>query len=133
MSYELEATRIQSRFQTQWQAARPTIPVDYGASGFEAPTNTAWVELTVQPNDARNEALGPEVRNYGAVIIRIFVPHLLGQRLAKQLMDSATPIFNNAKFNGITCWASSPTWLGLGDQGRYQATVRTPYYWRTIT
>lgn len=133
MTYALEAQRIQARFKTQWASAQPTIKVDYGESGFEAPSNSAWVELTVQPNDATNAALGHEVRNFGAIIIRVFVPHALGARLARQLMDSATPIFNNARFNGIRCWASVPTWLGLGDLGRYQATIRTPYYWHTIT
>lgn len=133
MTYALEAQRIQARFQTAWQVARPTIRVDYGESGFEAPTNQAWVELIVQPNDAANSALGHEVRHYGAVIVRVFVPIVLGDRLARQLMDSAEPIFSNASFYGIKCWASQPTWLGLGDLGRYQGHIRTPYYWRSVT
>jgi len=126
MSYESEASAIESRFSTQWGS---TTLVEYDNVQFVPTPGTAYVKLEIHNGKAVRAGLGPAYtqRSPGIISINIFTGRDGGSREGRVLADSVAAVFRDWKSSGITC--EMPTITRLGDVGDWFVyNVSTPFY-----
>jgi hypothetical protein len=130
MSFADTENLIRSRFNTQWTALRPTIPVFYDNAGddVEPPENSEWVRLTVLPGDSQQVEMGRlrRWRRVGVIIIQIFVPAASGTGLAQELGDTVKQIFEGITVSSVIFRATSLNRVGL-DGAWLQYNATTPF------
>ena len=117
MGFAATEAVIRQRFDTEWQAARPTIPYVFDNVGDDviAPNDQAWVRLTVLPGLSNQVELGKvrRWRRLGQVIIQIFVPAASGTGLALELGDTVRDIFEGITVSGVIFRATTLNRVGL--------------------
>lgn len=131
MSYKQELLDIQSRFDTQFAAAKPGVPIAYENIEFTPPDNAYWVRLYILNGDANQISLGAAKslhRFVGVIVVQVFGPANEGEAGVRDVADAVANIFRAVDFgSGITC--RSPTYTRVGVQGAYfQGNVSAPFY-----
>lgn len=131
MTFISARNAIQNEFGTAWTLAQPTIPVVY--DNLETPPQGgAFVRLAVANSDSQQTALGDGARRwrqFGQVVVGVFVPKGTGPKLTDELVDSITAILRSKTIGGFVV-TRSPSPQSPMEQGAWWVTnVLTDFYW----
>lgn len=134
MSFASDAITIKSRFETQWAARRPTVPIFRenvdSTSDVPPDAGTPWVRISVFPGNGDQETMGDAgvgfYRFDGVALIQIYTPRGEGAGLASELADDAAGIFRGKTVNGVNFDAPSATKFP-SDGVFYQINLTVPY------
>jgi hypothetical protein len=138
MTYAAELASIETRFLDNYTGT----PVAMDDSGpvidpdtrliVDQPDDAAWVRLSVRGAREEQASLGgvatKQFRNFGLIMIQIFVPTRDGHAAGRALADTIGAIFRTQQFGGITCRASSVSEQGKIAGGWIQTNVDVAYF-----
>lgn len=134
MSFNDTRRAIEARFQTQFAAERPTVPIRFDNVRGAEPETEPFVSLTIIEGTGHQDTSGstPLLRYEGEIVVAIFVPEREGTIEASQIADDVDAIFRRASFSfgssgRILCYVPSRVRIGVDEGGFYQLQVRTPY------
>lgn len=128
-SFTENESLIRSRFNTQWSALRPTVPMLFDNVGDQnQPEDEAWVRLVVLPGASGQVEFGMtrRWRRAGVISVQIFVPAATGTGLAMELGDTVREIFEGLTVSGVIFRATSLNRVGI-DGAWLQYNAQTPY------
>jgi len=91
------AAAIRTKFDTDWTAANPTVPVYWENENNELPSDQPFVHVSIRYGAARIATIGGDGSNVhrqsGEVIIRVFEISTYGMERARDYADDAATIF----------------------------------------
>lgn len=131
MNFDAERISIESRFASLWQSE----DISFENISFKPPRDIQGAALPFVRISIRNSASFTDAIAAGSVVnqhtgriwVQVFVPEGTGTALARQLADQAAVVFDNARFNGIKCYAAEIKSVGNDGLGYYQLNVSIPY------
>jgi hypothetical protein len=131
LTFELERQAIEERFNTN----HTSTPIQYENVKFEQPDEASWVALTLLPGNANQVSVGTtrHVKRFSGIIqVDIFTVEDTGTKIARDLADSISAIFDSVQFSLgssglITTRVPEYTTLGV-ENGWYHAVVSVAYH-----
>lgn len=130
MTFAATATTIRTRFNTEFAAVRPTVPIHWPNEVKTPPSGTPWVRLTIVEGESGLIAMGGAnsnlYRNPGLVVVQIFVPISTLDNLGLQIADDVATIFRSQFVSGVRF--RTPSTSPIGPDGPwYQRNVTVPF------
>lgn len=101
MSSENLRSVLVTRFDAQFKAAYPTIPIKYPNQPFEQPLKAAWVDFRINEGKGNQANLGivnVTDRNGGYVQVDVVVPKDSGTKAQNEMADFIGDIFKRQQY-----------------------------------
>ncbi len=116
MSYNNQRNAIQTKFQVDFSAAYPGVPIIFD-NIKDATQAASFVILNILNGASMLRGLGATrlFRYAGVVSVDIFIPLKTGVKIADQYADTVDGIFRGQQFGGLLFRASSRNDLGMDD------------------
>lgn len=126
------AQLIETKFQTDWTAANPSVPIRFKNVPWKQPTSGEWVALTIIPGDGRQDSLGSGKleRQLGIIVVQVFTPKGGGSRRSLTLADSVASVFRYQTLSdaNVAVVLRTPMLTNVGERSdAYQDNVRVPF------
>ena len=125
MAFEALRASIETKFALEWGV---TTEIAWENISYE-PDNAPWVRLTVGTGVGYTLGIDgtlPTVRDTGVIMLQIFTPEGTGTKVNKELLDTALPIYEHTRFDGILVYTATVTQAGISN-GWYQTNVTFPF------
>lgn len=99
---------VEGRFQSEWFAQYPTIPMEFDNVPFVQPTGTGWVKFTFMQNPAKQVSIGRKklLRTDGFLQIDVLERKEKGLTIARKMGEYAANIFAFQKFRSTPITAT---------------------------
>lgn len=133
-AFSTAANAIRSRLSSMWSAT----PIGYKNAPHDPTDGQAFLFLEVLNGEASQASIGSPgarvFRHPGVIMVHVFVPMGIGEKLALEHADAVAAIFRAQSFDGVLCYAPS---VGDGepadDDGKwYRVTVSVPFHFDAI-
>lgn len=96
-SYTTVGNTIKSRFFANWN----TTDIAWENRKFDPSTGTAWVRFNIRDGTALQPYLSNSRRQFGVVIVEIYVPDGTGDSTARTYADSISDIYRRIHVDGV--------------------------------
>lgn len=129
MTESTDAIAIETRFNTEFAAVRPSVPIAYDNVDFDPATSAAndpFVKLTILPASQALAGMAGRYRCTGIVIVQVFTPRGEGTGEAYAIVSDIVEIFRGVRADGVLY--RDPRFFRVGESDRYfQVNVQIPY------
>lgn len=105
--------------------------VTFDDEDYEPPEDSAWLRLTIIPQNSVQRTLGPEgsrrYDRYSLVVVQIFVPKSEGTQLSDSIVNDLRAIYEGVRFSGLVFLTSQRRRIGV-DGRWYQTNLEANFY-----